>query len=62
MGNYIELNGELFSLNNIVNVHKSEGNKIHIEYYRGGYYAIKYKNKAEMEKDFLKLRNKLILG
>lgn len=52
MGKYIELNGELFALNNIVNVHKSEGNKIHIEYYRGGYYAIKYKNKAEMEKDF----------
>ena len=59
MGKYIELNGELFSLNNIVNVHKSEGNKIRIEYYRGSYYYIKYKNKEEMEKDYIKLKNKL---
>ena len=61
MGNYIELNGDLFSLDNIVYVCKSEGNKIRIEYYRGSYYYIKYKNKEEMEKDYIKLKNKLLL-
>ena len=62
MGNYIELNGELFSLANITHVSKSKSKIIHIYYYRYDHFMTEpYKDKEEMEKDYIKLKNKLLL-
>ena len=63
MGNYIELNGELFSLDNITHVYKSNSKKeIKIFYYRYDYFTTEpYKDTKEMEKDYIKLKNKLLL-
>lgn len=63
MGNYIELNGELFSLDNITHVYKSNSKKeIKIFYYRYDYFTtVPYKDTKEMEKDYIKLKNKLLL-
>lgn len=62
MGNYIELNGDLFSLNNIVHVSKSKSKIIHIYYYRYDHFTTEpYKDNEEMEKDYIKLKNKLLL-
>lgn len=62
MGNYIELNGGLFSLDNIAVVNKSKSKVIHIYYYRYEHFMTEvYKDKEEMEKDYIKLKNKLLL-
>lgn len=62
MGNYIELNRDLFSLDNIVHVSKSKSKIIHIYYYRYDHFTTEpYKDIEEMEKDYIKLKNKLIL-
>ena len=64
MSNYIELNGDLFSLDNIVYVYKSKSKPmiIHIYYYRYEHFMTEpYKDKEEMEKDYIKLKNKLLL-
>ena len=64
MGKYIELNGELFSLDNIAHVSKSysKSKVIKIHYYRYDYFTTEpYKDKEEMEKDYKKLKNELFL-
>lgn len=62
MGNYIELNGGLFSLDNIAYVCKSKSKIIHIYYYRYDHFTTEpYKDKEEMEKDYIKLKNTLLL-
>lgn len=62
MANYIELNGELFSLDNITHVSKSKSKIIHIYYYRYEHFMTEpYTDKEGMEKDYIKLKNKLLL-
>ncbi len=51
----------LFSLDNIVHVSKSKSKIIHIYYRYDHFMTEPYKNKKEMERDYIKLKNKLLL-